>query len=74
MFKLSEQAAGCIMMALQKGITEHCDISQLILGFELEESEIGLMVKNPPTFQIDFSDTEIQEDEDLDGLTGLGHE
>ena len=46
--KLSVQAGKAIMMALQVGMMESRDISEIILGFELEDSTEGLYVTNPP--------------------------
>lgn len=46
--KLSDQAVGAIMMALQKGILENSDITNLIKGFNMIESVDGLIVENPP--------------------------
>lgn len=46
--KLSNQAIGAIMLALQKGIMEQADITQLLQDFEIVEAEDGLIVENPP--------------------------
>ena len=46
--KLSNQAIGAIMMALQKGIMEQSDITEILQGFEVVECDDGLMVENPP--------------------------
>ena len=46
--KLSNQAIGAIMMALQKGIMEQADITEILQGFEVVESDDGLIVENPP--------------------------
>jgi len=49
--KLSNQALGAIMMALQKGILEKEDITEILSDFELERDEEGqLWITNPPTF------------------------
>ena len=50
--KLSNQAVGALMMAVQKGIMEQCDITDLLKEFELVESVDGLIVENPPIFQV----------------------
>ena len=50
---LSTQAVGAIMMALQKGILEQSDITGLLKNFKLIESVDGLLVENPPTFQLE---------------------
>lgn len=47
-FKLSNQAVGALMLALQKGIMEQTDITELIKEFELVETSEGLIVDNPP--------------------------
>ena len=52
--KLSDQMIGCIMMALQKGLIEQCDITGILRDFELEDSDDGLIVMNPPSFEIEF--------------------
>jgi len=46
--KLSNQAIGAIMLALQKGIMEETDITQLLQDFEIVETKEGLIVENPP--------------------------
>ena len=40
------------MMALQESLMNELDIVPILQGFELEESDIGLVVKNPPTVRI----------------------
>jgi hypothetical protein len=51
--KLSNQALGTIMMALQKSIITQCDITDTLkeLNFILNEKE-ELQVENPPTFEV----------------------
>lgn len=64
-FRLTPQAAGAVMMAMQKGIKaasegrpkEECDITSMLLKFELEATTSGLIVNNPPILQYD----EVQE-------------
>ncbi len=59
-FNFTPQAAGSIMLAVQKGLLaramnrseEEQDISEIILGFELENTIDGLIVNNPPSIQI----------------------
>ena len=47
--KLSDQALGAIMMALQKSLLEQTDIVPVLKKFELELMDDGeLLVKNPP--------------------------
>ena len=57
-YKLSNQAIGALMMAVQKGIMEQCDITDLLKEFELVNSADGLIVENPPTFQVQPADDE----------------
>ena len=51
--KLSNQAMGAIMLALQKSLLEQSDITPTLMGFEFmcDENE-QLLVRNPPTFKI----------------------
>ena len=47
--KLSDQALGAIMMALQKALTEETDIVPVLKSFELDLMDNGeLLIKNPP--------------------------
>tara|TARA_Y100000310_G_C20339994_1_gene649320 strand:+ start:436 stop:639 length:204 start_codon:yes stop_codon:yes gene_type:complete len=60
--KLSNQAMGAIMMALQKSLLEQSDIVPVLLEFNLQQSEDEpdeLIVTNPPEFKIDG--TEVQQ-------------
>jgi tRNA1(Val) A37 N6-methylase TrmN6 len=51
--KLSSQAIGAIMMALQKSLIEQSDITDVLKGFEIQVDDSGqLVVMNPPTFEI----------------------
>lgn len=60
-FRLTPQAVGAVMMAMQKGIKaaaedkpkEECDITGMLLKFELEATPSGLIVNNPPILQYD---------------------
>ena len=57
--KLSDQALGALMMALQKSLLEQSDIVPVLKGFEfnLNEKE-ELVCTNPPSFEINqFSDS-----------------
>ena len=56
--KLSDQALGAVMMALQKSLLEESDIVPVLKGFEFILEEEELVVKNPPTFEIDESKSE----------------
>ena len=47
--KLSNQALGAIMMALQKSLMEQSDITSVLKGMEFDIMDNGeLLVKNPP--------------------------
>jgi|TARA_R110000796_G_scaffold142773_1_gene259314 hypothetical protein len=50
--QLSTQALGAIMMALQESLLNELDIVPILSGFELLETEQGLIVKNPPTVRV----------------------
>ena len=50
--KLSNQALGAIMMALQESLLNELDIVPILKGFELVSTEDGLIVKNPPTVRV----------------------
>ena len=50
--KLSNQAMGAIMMALQESLLNELDIVPILRGFELLESADGLVVTNPPTVRV----------------------
>ncbi len=52
--KLSNQALGTLMMALQKSLLEQTDIVPILkeLNFTVDENE-ALKVSNPPNFKID---------------------
>lgn len=63
--KLSNQALGALMMALQKSLLEQTDIVPILQSFEFEKapetkkwgSKNGqLIVKNPPSFKIEEAD------------------
>ena len=47
--KLSNQAVGAVMMALQKSLMEQSDIVPVLRGFKLEVDDTGeVIVTNPP--------------------------
>ena len=47
--KLSDQAMGAIMMALQKSLLEQSDITSVLKGMEFDLMDNGeLLIKNPP--------------------------
>jgi hypothetical protein len=65
---LSNQALGAIMMALQESLLNELDIVPILSGFELLETEDGLVVKNPPTVRM-TGDTETPvTEQDLENL------
>ena len=51
-FKLSNQAVGALMLALQKGLMEQIDITDMVKEFNLINSADGLIVENPPVLEI----------------------
>ena len=58
--KLSDQALGAIMMALQKSLMEQSDITETLRGFDLiqdgplpGEKEGPLVILNPPVVKFD---------------------
>jgi hypothetical protein len=60
--QLSNQALGAIMMALQESLLNELDIVPILKGFELIETEEGLMVKNPPTVRVSNNQEITEED------------
>ena len=53
MLKLSDEALGALMMALQKSLLEQSDIVPVLKGFNFQTDEEGqLFVMNPPVFKI----------------------
>lgn len=51
--KLSNQAVGAIMMALQKSLLEQSDIVPVLQNFNIQVDDSGqLVVMNPPTFEV----------------------
>ena len=70
--KLSDQALGALMMALQKSLLEQSDIVPVLrdMNFQVDENE-KLMVVNPPNFKID-QNQEINEDSNIDNFETIG--
>ena len=64
--RLSNQALGAIMMAVQESLLNQLDIVPILKGFELVSTEDGLMVKNPPTVR--FSDESEISNKDLENM------
>ena len=56
--KLSNQAIGAIMLALQKSLMEQSDIVPVLQEFNIEKSAEGLVVENPPV--VEFQSPEIR--------------
>ena len=58
--KLSDQALGAVMMALQKSLLEQTDIVPVLKEFDFVCDELSkeLVVKNPPTFKVEQNSTE----------------
>ena len=57
--KLSNQAMGAIMMALQKSLLEQSDIVPVLKSFDFQVSnDEQLTVKNPPNFKLQTTTTE----------------
>ena len=64
--RLSNQALGAIMMALQESLLNQIDIVPILKGFELGLREDGLVVMNPPTVR--FTDDSQVTEEDLKSM------
>jgi len=62
--QLSDQAVGALMMALQKSLMEQSDIVPVIKAFKLKESDVGLMVMNPPLVKFGNEAEEDEEEEE----------
>tara|TARA_Y100000310_G_C20517228_1_gene731799 strand:- start:467 stop:679 length:213 start_codon:yes stop_codon:yes gene_type:complete len=58
--QLSNQALGAIMMALQDSLMNQTDIVPVLQGFELDASDEGLVVKNPPTVKVPTTETAVE--------------
>ena len=57
--KLSNQAMGAIMMALQKSLLEQTDIIPVLKDFEFQMTpNEELLVKNPPNFKVNSNISE----------------
>ena len=55
-YKLSNQAIGAVMMALQKSLMEQTDIVPVLQGFNVQIDDSGqLVVVNPPLVKTDVS-------------------
>ena len=57
MLKLSDEALGAIMMALQKSLMEQSDVVPVLKGFKFKASENKeLFVMNPPILKLNDED------------------
>ena len=56
--QLSDQAAGALLLALQKCLWEQVDIMPLLKEMFFEASDDGLVVINPPVVSGDLSELE----------------
>ena len=57
-YKLSSQAIGAIMMALQKSLIEQSDIVPVLQGFEVQvDDSEELVVMNPPMVEMPNKET-----------------
>ena len=71
--KLSDQAVGAVMMALQKSLLEQSDIVPVIKGFEFvpatdeEGEEAQLFIKNPPLVKFNEETSPFMEESEEDG-------
>jgi hypothetical protein len=65
--KLSDQAAGALLMALQKCLWEETDIMPLLKEMDFESSGDELMVLNPPVVSGDLEELSNREN----GMEGL---
>ena len=61
-YKLSNQALGAVMMALQESLLNELDIVPILKGFDLVNTDDGLMVKNPPTVRVSNEEPISEED------------
>tara|TARA_Y100001938_G_C7954420_1_gene360980 strand:+ start:45 stop:248 length:204 start_codon:yes stop_codon:yes gene_type:complete len=64
--KFSNQALGAVMMALQESLLNQIDIVPILRGFELENGDDGIIVKNPPSVR--FTDNSEITNSDLENM------
>ena len=67
-FKLSNQALGAVMMALQESLLNQIDIVPILKGFELSQGDEGLVVMSPPTVPV--SNNQVVTEDDLTTMAG----
>lgn len=60
--RLSNQALGAIMLALQNSLIEQSDIVPVLKGFDLDLANDELVVTNPPTVRAKFTDDFAEEE------------
>ena len=66
--KLSDQAVGAIMMALQKSLMEQTDIVPVLRNFNVQVDDSGeLVVMNPPTVKTNESRPNVITTLDVEG-------
>jgi len=66
--KLSNQAVGAIMMALQKSLMEQTDIVPVLRGFNVQIDDAGeLVVVNPPTVKAEQPKPKVLTGLDIEG-------
>jgi len=66
--KLSNQAVGAIMMALQKSLMEQTDIVPVLRNFNVQVDDTGeLVVMNPPTVKTNESKPKVITTLDVEG-------
>jgi len=66
--KLSNQAIGAIMMALQKSLMEQTDIVPMLQGFEVQVDDAGqLVIINPPKVEVKKQKSVVITDVNMDG-------
>ena len=56
--KLSDQALGAVMMALQKSLLEQSDIVPVLQEFDFVLEGDELLVTNPPRFHVEQEQSE----------------
>ncbi len=66
--KLSNQALGAIMLALQESLMNQTDIVPVLQGFELKDGAEGLTIMNPPTVRFANNEETPVTSEDLEKL------
>ena len=65
-YKLSDQALGAIMMALQESLLNQIDIVPILKNFDVGIGTDGLTVLNPPTVR--FTDNSEITNQDLEQM------